>query len=374
MSRYKIAQHSKKLKKEFLNISNISTLYTKMATKLGLDIGGSLCKITLFESKGSSDVTTEFIKKSLTYGSSGVRDPGLQFDYKDGTFHFMHFLTRRMDGAIELIKKHNLKQSNIPATGGGAHKFAKEFKDTLDTTFNKIDELDCLIAGLNFLLENVRDECYYLETPEKPLTSKRISIQISESKQYPYLLVNIGSGVSILRVDSETSFTRVGGSCIGGGTYWGLCRLLTKANTFEDTMKMCTEGDHNKVDMSVGDIYGGDYEKFSLPSTTVASSFGHMVMNKDPEDGISKADMASSLLHMIGGNIAQIAYLTAVREKTKHVIFAGNFLRHNPLSLGFIGYSIKFWSNNDVNALFLKHEGYFGSIGALIFTEKMKKD
>jgi hypothetical protein len=36
-------------------------------------------------------------------------------------------------------------------------------------------------------------------------------------------------------------------------------------------------GDSTKVDMLVKDIYGGDYEEFSLPGTTVAASFGKLV-------------------------------------------------------------------------------------------------
>ena len=46
---------------------------------------------------------------------------------------------------------------------------------------------------------------------------------------YPYLLVTIGSGVSVLMVESESKFERIGGTATGGGTFWGLGRLLTGA-------------------------------------------------------------------------------------------------------------------------------------------------
>ena len=36
---------------------------------------------------------------------------------------------------------------------------------------------------------------------------------------FPYLVVNIGSGVSILKVKSPGVFERVSGSSLGGGTY-----------------------------------------------------------------------------------------------------------------------------------------------------------
>jgi pantothenate kinase len=42
---------------------------------------------------------------------------------------------------------------------------------------------------------------------------------------YPFLLVNIGSGVSILEVRTCFDFDRVTGSALGGATYWGLCKV-----------------------------------------------------------------------------------------------------------------------------------------------------
>lgn len=36
---------------------------------------------------------------------------------------------------------------------------------------------------------------------------------------YPYLLVNIGSGVSVLKVTGDKSYERVSGSSLGGGVF-----------------------------------------------------------------------------------------------------------------------------------------------------------
>jgi type II pantothenate kinase len=43
----------------------------------------------------------------------------------------------------------------IGCTGGGAHKYAKEFEDQLGITFTQFDELGCLVRGMNFALTNV---------------------------------------------------------------------------------------------------------------------------------------------------------------------------------------------------------------------------
>jgi len=49
--------------------------------------------------------------------------------------------------------------------------------------------------------------------------------------------VTIGSGVSVIKILSETRFERIGGTATGGGTFWGLGRLLTKAKGFDEVSR-----------------------------------------------------------------------------------------------------------------------------------------
>ena len=72
------------------------------------------------------------------------------------------------------------------------------------------------------------------------------------------MLVSIGSGVSMIKVDSlNGKFERVSGTMIGGGTLVGLSNLLTGINNFEEITSMAQEGNNGGVDMLVKDIYGG---------------------------------------------------------------------------------------------------------------------
>jgi type II pantothenate kinase len=59
----------------------------------------------------------------------------------------------------------------------------------------------------------------------------------------------------------------------------------------------------------------------------------------------------------------------------KRVVFTGNFLRRNMIALQTVSYSLAKWSelasSRDpsvplMEALFLKHEGYFGAVGAFL--------
>ena len=46
-----------------------------------------------------------------------------------------------------------LKSIGEKATGGGAYKYTDLFKERLGINLDKEDEMDCLVAGANFLLK-----------------------------------------------------------------------------------------------------------------------------------------------------------------------------------------------------------------------------
>ena len=116
------------------------------------------------------------------------------------------------------------------------------------------------------------------------------------------MLVNIGSGVSILSVKGPDDYKRVYGTSLGGGTFLGLCCLLTGCNTFEEAMALAAKGDNRKADKLVRDIYGGDYERFGLSGDIVASSFGQMNLAEKRKDA-KPEDLARATLVTITNNI-----------------------------------------------------------------------
>ncbi len=300
-------------------------------------------------------------------------------------------------------------------TGGGAHKFANDWERELGIVMAKQDEMDSLVAGMQFVMMDSVGEVYTFKPTEltepqhknvlsseregrfipdefptncssneynheydigdeathqndsfKPThidqwwTSKKVHRNnVVASNLYPYLLVNIGTGVSILRVDGPRKHERISGSTIGGGTYWGLCRLLTGSDSFRDVLDLAMKGDPSKVDMLVGDIYGCNsnaLEKIGLPSDIVASSFGKLVTKQNPSEGIKEEDLARALLLMVTNNIGQVAHLNAKLHKTRKIYFIGTFLQHNVISQQRLAYSIDYWSRGEMEAQFLEHE------------------
>ena len=53
-------------------------------------------------------------------------------------------------------------------------------------------------------------------------------------------------------------------------------------------------------------------------------------------------------------------------QGVQRVLFVGNYLCNNRLSMIMLAYAMEYWSQGDIKALFLQHEGYFGALGAML--------
>ncbi|KAM7222802.1 pantothenate kinase [Rhypophila decipiens] len=376
--------------------------HTAVVSHIAVDIGGSLAKLVYFSREVHST------------------EPG-------GRLNFISFETDHIDECLEFMRhlKHKHETLNgddgsgkrptelcVMATGGGAYKYYDMIRDVLGVDVLREDEMECLIIGLDFFITEIPGEVFtYSETDPMHF------VQPSENV-YPYLLVNIGSGVSFLKVYGPRKYERVGGTSLGGGTLWGLLSLLTGARTFDEMLELASNGDNSKVDMLVGDIYGTDYGKIGLKSTTIASSFGKVFRMKrqaenEAEDSgglghgdhhhehehehyhdcncsehheephhkengttdhdanhsrrpFSNADISRSLLYAISNNIGQIAFLQSQIHNLSHIYFGGSFIRGHPQTMNTLSYAIKFWSKGAKQAYFLRHEGYLGAVGAFL--------
>ncbi|KAJ3329482.1 hypothetical protein HDU76_007827 [Blyttiomyces sp. JEL0837] len=240
--------------------------------QIAVDIGGSLAKVVWFsKSPDSSGGRLNFVK--------------FETQHVDECVEFIHkVLYEQHDGQIPLSRR--LIKVYHPATGGGAHKFYDLFKEKLGVTIHREDEMEWQIPDEVFTYDERRTEAMiYEDTP---------------NEVFPYLLVNIGSGVSILKVTSDETYERISGTSLGGGTLWGLLSLLTNAKTYDEMLELSKDGDNKNVDMLVGDIYGGDYPKIGLKATTIASSFGK-VFKASPSERkkFKEEDISRSLLYLV---------------------------------------------------------------------------
>merc|ERR1719510_2767937 len=95
-----------------------------------------------------------------------------------GTLHFIRFPTSQMNAFIALAKEKGMADlaSTVCATGGGAYKFEPDFKREVNMNLNKFDELDSLIRGVEFIVENSNKsyftikELFYYDEPQNEVS------------------------------------------------------------------------------------------------------------------------------------------------------------------------------------------------------------
>lgn len=199
---------------------------------------------------------------------------------------------------------------HICLTGGGSVKFKSLIEQKLSgIILSFLDEMACIAEG---------------------------TLQSLHVLNHPIILINAGSGVSILKISPDGTHRRVFGTCIGGGTFHGMSRnLFGDRITIEEALKICSSGVSNNVDMLVGDIYGESYTAQSLDSSLVASSLGKLYSSSE------KKDLGSAFLKMVVINICQTAVLSAKLEGVSRIIFSGGFVAF-PEGISFIIYHLKF--------------------------------
>ena len=96
------------------------------------------------------------------------------------------------------------------ATGGGAHKYKELLKKELDVEIKDVDEMMAVKLGLTFVLQKVKNSIFNYLSDYEYYTG-------SIKDLWPFLIVNIGSGVSMIKASGPDTYQRVSGSMIGGG-------------------------------------------------------------------------------------------------------------------------------------------------------------
>ncbi|KHN87766.1 Pantothenate kinase 4 [Toxocara canis] len=320
-----------------------------------IDCGGSLVKVVYTSLEESED------RKEL-----------------EARLKFRKF--QRIEHCLSFVKAHMIAsgcdaiEAPIRCTGGGAFKHENLIAKTLGVEVERVDEMEALVNGCCFLLKYIEDESFTYHHEEEP--SKRYSYRpVDPTVIFPFQLVNIGTGISVIKIEDEHKFSRIGGSTMGGGAFTGLGSLLTGANSFDELLAKAEKGDHRNVDTLVSDIPPSAHDNLRLPADLIAGSFGKCV-DRGRRDELqnrkqTENDMAKSLLLMVSNCIGQMATLYGKQHQVKRIYFGGYFIRKHPTTMRTISFAVNYWSKGEIEALFLKHEGYIGAVGA--FLQHMEK-
>ena len=314
---------------------------------IGMDIGGSLTKICIITKKEDKEIN-DYLNSIKDYK---------YIEIDSFKLYFKHFLTINFKKdifpfLIEINKK--IKIDKIEATGGGAYKFYDITKTELNIELIKNDELLSLVYGYKFL--NKYNSFYEIDN--------NISKPISPSEfAFPHITVNIGTGVSFLKVTSLDKYERIGGTLLGGGSFIGLAKKMIEMDNYDEIIELASKGNYENVDLTLKDIMKED----SKSENSVVSSFGKIpeYIQKDIKNNLRKEDIALSLLNMICTEIAQYGILYAEKYNIDTIYYFGTFTKN----IAIINQTINNVSKNlnkNIKVRFNKFEGYLGAIGSLL--------
>ena len=153
-------------------MSTVSLQITRSC--FGLDIGGTLCKISFFDKHGGDDqngVFTDKVRRLIMspepYGETGRRDAELEFhdDVLGGRVYLMRLETRKMESFLRKVQSSHVvdKDPVVCCTGGGSRKYEALIHELLGLNTMKADELGSLVYGINFMLQRGMKELYRVD-------------------------------------------------------------------------------------------------------------------------------------------------------------------------------------------------------------------
>lgn len=235
------------------------------------------------------------------------------------------------DDLIKIMSCKPERITNLIVSGGGSCRNMEKFS-LCCRNITTLDEIQALVKGL----------C------------------LAHSVNYPVLLVNIGSGVSMIKVESECDFQRIGGTALGGGSFTGLSRLILRSRkSFSELINMAKSGQASKVDLTVGDIYGRSYPEVGLEASDPASYFGKLRKDATPNDYIF------CLLNLVCSAIMESAILHASIHKIDMLVFSGTFVNND-----FVRYIFNSYRLGERRVFFVEKAAYLAALGAYVACPK----
>lgn len=331
-------------------------------SKYGLDIGGTLIKLVYTLSLENDDLfeyELEHIKKNFL----DIKD------LKEKRKYAMFCLIAPVNKEIELqigdvlgfLEERGLyRPGSVPMTGGGSVKFKCMLESKYKLKVVRFDEMQSIVNGCFELFGSLstggfQQTHYYSISKGETFLIK----MDSQTRIFPSLVVSVGSGVSIIRVESQHKFERVSGTRFGGGTVFGISKLLGVEN-YGELLRLYSNHER-KNGQGLGESANQDrcfFKEFVREASTPLSQYlGEVELRES---------FVYNIVNMMYSDLSYLICLISSNYKYENIVFCGNYVsNHHKIIIK----SIKKYSymlNDQINVFFHYLDGFFGAIGAYL--------
>ncbi|SCO69388.1 pantothenate kinase, putative [Plasmodium vivax] len=235
------------------------------------------------------------------------------------------------------------------STDGGDNSPEKELQGELILQCSRKDEMHCVMNGLYKLLSVKKSVVRY-----DLLIKKEVPVQVKLPYE-PFIIANIGSGISILLSNGHNKYRRIGGTAIGGGTLLGLAQMILQKVSFEELIRLAAPpgrhsspgrlsspgrhsppGRHSSpLDLTLRHVRPDAACTGAPPHAehALAASFGHLsnilkMKSVEDEKSIGQA-VARSLITMVSFNIGYLLHLLARIHGVRRLFFSGKYISNH---------------------------------------------
>jgi len=133
-------------------------------------------------------------------------------------------------------------------------------------------------------------------------------------KEEQFIVVSLGTGTSFVLIDGNKS-KHLGGSALGGGSLYGLFRLMLPGIDYSEFRALAAQGLLTNIDLNIGDVSKDALP--NLPLDVTATNFGKASPESQPED------IAAGLVNLVLQNIGVMANLAGKGYGIKTFILIG---------------------------------------------------
>lgn len=137
------------------------------------------------------------------------------------------------------------------------------------------------------------------------------------------LVASLGTGTCFVGVTEKSRIEHLGGTGIGGGTFFALSKALLQTNNISEILSLYNNGDCRKVDLSVEEIIGGNLGH--IPGHKTAANLAKLAPSN------SRADIAGGIVNLVAQSIGLCAVMTARYFQAEQIILCGKLTKIRPL-------------------------------------------